>query len=235
MDDDDYGFDDMDALIDQDDGGGDVDEEEMMMMMDDEDDGGGGDAVGATQRGVGSAQMDEDAARARTQTQTQGGGIDEDDLDFLANAGATQRPGGDASTGANAAANDAAFPDDDDDAAAMDDEEEEDGLRPRVRLLPIRPRSRGERRSLRTFPIRPFPSFARCAPPHVLTRGRVVHQYRSRMTDTWIPSTNHHRTGTRGISSRSRERRDRRGTSSASLRFRSSSRTWRCRTRVTKG
>ena len=106
MDDDDYGFDDMDALIDQDDGGGDVDEEEMMMMMDDEDDGGGGDTVGATQRGVGSAQMDEDAARARTQTQTQGGGIDEDDLDFLANAGATQRPGGDASTGANAAAND---------------------------------------------------------------------------------------------------------------------------------
>eukprot|EP00982_Pelagococcus_subviridis_P003424 25943-Pelagococcus_subviridis.AAC.3 len=127
MDDDDYGFDDMDALIDQDDGGGDVDEEEMMMMMDDEDDGGGGDGVGATQRGVGSAQMaPDDAARAQTQTQTQGGGIAEDDLDFLANAGATQRPGGDASTGVNAAANDAAFPDDDDDAAAMDDDEEEE-------------------------------------------------------------------------------------------------------------
>ena len=78
----------MDALIEEDDammGGGDADEEEAMFEMEEASERSGADATRATQA-------------------TQPGGADDEDLDWLANAGATQTQAG---------ADDAAFPDDD--------------------------------------------------------------------------------------------------------------------------
>ena len=78
----------MDALIEEDDammGGGDADEEEAMFELEEASERAGVDATRATQA-------------------TQPGGADDEDLDWLANAGATQTQAG---------ADDAAFPDDD--------------------------------------------------------------------------------------------------------------------------
>ena len=102
---DDGDFDDFDALIEDDanmDMGADDDEMDMMYAMEQE--------QNAADKDGGA--FDEPAAGTQGATQTQAG-ADDDDLEWLANAGATQTQG----PGTNGAAADALFPDDDEDAA----------------------------------------------------------------------------------------------------------------------